>query len=38
LPWISVVRVAAADRDRPNAHIPLIDVPAIWRVSVGVPH
>jgi hypothetical protein len=22
------VRVAAADRDRPNAHIPVIDVPA----------
>ena len=34
LPRIGVVRVAVAYRNRSDAHVTVIDVPAIWRFGV----
>src|SRR6266704_3512315 len=34
-PWVSVKRVADASRDRADAHVTVIDVPAIW--PFGIP-
>jgi hypothetical protein len=28
LPWIFIIRIAAADRDRADAHVTIVDVPA----------
>ena len=45
LPWIFVMGVAAADRDRPGVHVTIVDVPAfltgIGRSAAdefGMPH
>ena len=34
LPWIFVMGVAAADRDRPGVHVTIVDVPA-FHTGIG---
>jgi hypothetical protein len=34
-PWVGVKRVADAPRDRPDADIAVIDVPAIWPFRIS---
>ena len=35
LPWIGVKRVADTSCDRADAHVPVIDVPAIWPLGIS---
>ena len=34
-PWIGVMRIADAPRDRPDADIAVVDVPAIWPFRIS---
>jgi hypothetical protein len=34
-PWVGVKRVADAPRDRPDADIAIVDVPAIWPFGIS---
>jgi len=34
-PWVGVKRVADAPRDRPDADIAIIDMPAIWPFRIS---